>query len=88
MTNFLTINDLTLSWLRLYLPNRAQSVCAAGTTSSPVSPRSVLGPTLFILYSSPIHDIPLRHLVRDHYYADDTQLYRAFSLSEDGQKQH
>ena len=88
------ISDLVLTWIRSYLSNRSQSVCVAGMSSSPVSLRwgvpqgSVLGPTLFILYSSPIHDIPPRHSVSDHYYADDTQLYRAFSLSADGREQH
>jgi hypothetical protein len=88
------ISDLALSWLRSYLTNRSQSMSVAGTTSSPVSFKwgvpqgSVLGPTLFILYSSPIHEIPPRHLVSDHYYADDTKLYKAFSLSADGRKQY
>jgi len=85
------LNGTALAWLRSYLSNRIQAVSVAGVTSSSYrlhwgDPQgSVLGPILFILYSSPMHDIPSRFSVSDHYYADDTQFYTSFSLSAEGQ---
>ena len=85
------MDGTALAWLRSYLSNRIQAVSVAGVTSSPqrlhwgVPQGSVLGPILFILYSSPMHDIPPRFSVCDHYYADDTQFYTSFNLSAEGQ---
>ena len=39
---------------------------------------SVLGPILYLLYTSPIGDIIKRHELGFHFYADDSQLYLAF----------
>ena len=38
---------------------------------------SVLGPVLYVLYTSPLGDI-----VRSHFYADDAQLYCSFKLHD------
>lgn len=71
------ICDSSLDWFSSYLNNHSQSVHVFGVTSPPISftcgvPQgSVLGPIMFTLYNSPLHDIARRHGVSDHYFADD-----------------
>src|ERR1700733_15313186 len=43
---------------------------------------SVLGPLLFILYTSALSNIASRHGIEIHLYADDTQLYVHLRLNE------
>ena len=87
------------SWFSSYLSNRSFSVQCSGLKSSStdlstgVPQGSVLGPILFILYTTPLSSLisslnspsqtscqfpPIKH----HLYADDTQLFISFSPSD------
>jgi hypothetical protein len=82
-----------LDWFSSYLANRSQSVHVFGVTSSPifltcgVPQGSVVGPVMFTLYNSPIHDIAVHHGISDQYYADDAQQHKTFKLTVDGVEQ-
>ena len=45
---------------------------------------SVLGPILYLLYTSPLEDIIRIHGLDFHFYADDSQLYLAFESTVEG----
>ena len=78
-----------LEWFRDYLSNRCQIVHIDNKVSEPkifnfgVPQRSVLGPTLFTMYTAPVGDITRRHGIMHHFYADDTQLYVTLNPRQD-----
>ena len=86
------ICGLALFWFKSYLSNRFQFVEIRGEKSSHqpltcgVPHGSVIGPILYLLYTSPLGDIVRRYNMGYHFYTDDTQLYLSFdSLSGEGQ---
>jgi hypothetical protein len=81
-------NNTVLSWIKSYLMHRSFYVKLNGTKSSVfqlsygVPQGSVLGPLLFILYTTPLSIIISKSATNHHLYADDTQLYTSFSATE------
>jgi len=82
------VTDTVYSWLQSYLIGHHQSVCIGQHSSTPalctsgVPQGSVLGPLLFTIYTSPVSSIVNSYSVKQHQYADDTQLF--ISLSPTG----
>ena len=81
-----SICGTALEWFRSYLTNRTQVVLIDGRKSSSecgVLQGSVLGPIFYLLYTAPLANILRFHDLQFHFYADDTQLYISFSVSDD-----
>ena len=72
------ISNAVLTWIQSYLSSRSFSVDINGIKSSSfqllygVPQGSVLGPLLFILYTTPLSTIISRSSVNHKLYADDT----------------
>jgi hypothetical protein len=85
------VTGSALGWFQSYLSGRTQSVKALGVTSSPtplsfgVPQGSVLGPSLFSVYTSPVPAIASRHGVSVKQFSDDTQEYVHFKMNPHSQ---
>ena len=88
LSNTIGIKDRCLSWFAAYLQHRQYTVLIAGEQSKPhkltcgVPLGSVLGPLLFTNYMTPLASMLKLHGMTYHLYADDTQLFQEFSLSD------
>ena len=77
-----------LNWFRSYLLSRTHFVTVNDIPSQEsylrfgVPQGSVLGPVLFIMYTSPLTDLIDRHSVSHEMFADDTQLQNSAIPSE------
>ena len=86
------VTGCAIAWIKSYLADRSQSVNINGGVSNDtplafgVPQGSALGPILFSIYTTPIGDIIKRHQLNFHLYADDTQLYANFELSDEDNK--
>src|SRR6218665_28745 len=85
LSSWFGISGIALLWFKSYLASRSFSVKASNHTSQPlplscgVPQGSVLGPLLFILYTTPLSHLIETSSVDHHLYADDTQLFISFS---------
>jgi len=75
-----------LGWIASYLKNRYQSINLNGSKSNPVEllfgvPQgSVLGPLLFIMYTTPLSSVLTNsNSISHNLYADDTQVHTSFT---------
>ena len=75
-----------INWLKSYLCDRFQSISIQGVISDPIQllfgvPQgSVLGPLLFIMYTTPLSKVISKTQgINHHLYADDTQVYNFFT---------
>ena len=86
----LGVTEKGLNWFTSNLSHRAQCVAFNGELSDTfplaqgVLQGSCLGPLMFTVYTSELFDIVGGRLPRVHSYADDTQLYLAFSPNVQG----
>ena len=78
------VKGSAIAWFESYLASRKYYVQVEGYRSSlpsldsGVPQGSVLGPFLYVLYTSPVDDIIKSHDLQYHFYADDTQFYITF----------
>jgi hypothetical protein len=83
-------NNTVLSWIKSYHTHRSFYVNLNGTKLFVfqlfygVPQGSVLGPLLFILYTTPLSTIISKSAANHHLYADNTQLYMSFSAIDFG----
>ena len=81
------IEGNVLKWYESYLSDREQTVVINGVQSQPeqlscgVPQGSILGPELFTKYASPVAQIIRKYGLCYHVYADDTQIYVFFEMS-------
>ena len=82
------VTGKALDWFKSYLTGKCQRIklgdCLPSKTDLKfgVLQRSVLGPLLFTLYTTPLSSIICEHAIPHHLYADDSQLYVSFTSGD------
>ena len=82
------IADKALAWQQSYISERYHKVAVGNAESVDsiltcgVPKGSVLGPTLYCMYTKHIGDIVVRHGMQYHCFADDTQIYLTVERDE------
>lgn len=79
LSAMLGVKTTALAWCRSYLTSNKQYNCVESSKSSRPLDRGVphgyvLGPLLYLIFTSPIGKIIKRHGIQCHLYADDSQL--------------
>ena len=88
LSSWFGISAIPLSWIKSYLLNRSFYVNIESSKSSlfqllyGVPQGSVLGPLLFILYTTPLSTVISNSSAHHHLFADDTQLFLSFSAAD------
>jgi hypothetical protein len=88
LSSWFGISGTVLAWVKSYLTSRSFYVQVRDSQSLVyqllygVPQGSVLGPLLFILYTTPLSTIISKSSVHHHLYADDTQLFISFSSNK------
>jgi Reverse transcriptase (RNA-dependent DNA polymerase) len=88
LSSWFGFNGKVLSWLESYLSSRSFRVDINSFLSDHfplhqgVPQGSVLGPLLFILYTTPLSSLICESSMNHHLYADDTQLFISFAASD------
>ena len=88
LSSWFGFEGTVLSWLQSYLSSRSfivninSSLSASLPLHQGVPQGSVLGPLLFILYTTPLSSLISDSSIKHHLYADDTQLFISFSAPD------
>ena len=82
------VTGKALNWFKLHLTGRCQRIKIDDCLSSKadlklgVPQGSVLGPPLFMLYTTPLSSMIFEHAIPHTVYADDSQLYVSFASGD------
>ena len=93
LLNRFGITGTVLQWIDSYLTDQTQKVMIDEFSSDPVMLKrgvpqgSVLGPTLYTLFTSPVGDISRSHNIGYHGFVDDTQNYHSFTPGKAGDEE-
>ena len=81
------ITDASLDWIKSYLSGRQQCVMIGGVASHKnildrnIPQGSIMGADFYADFTEPVEDV-VGPEVDDHFYADDSQLYKEFDPND------